>query len=233
MTQTEAKLLIQRHGWLASQPAWLRDSVLSRAKLRTYEPHEFTFHAEDDPGGIYGVISGGFGVMLPSGGGEMVLCHILRLGVWFGTGPVMTGGPRMMSFKALEPSSALHLSLSSIAEIKSEHVGFAQRLGSLSEANYSRIAAQVIVDLMMPSTERRIAATLARISRPEASSEVLAPWPIHLTQAELGQMANASRDRVSHALSKFEALGWIEVDYRIIRIKDLAALTTHAEKSGS
>ena len=136
-----------------------------------------------------------------------------------------------MSFKAMEPSAALHLSLSSIAEIKSEHAGFAQRLGSLSEANYSRIAVQVIVDLMMPSTERRIAATLVRMSRPEASSEVLPPWPIHLTQVELGQMANASRDRVSHALRKFEAKGWIEVDYRVIRVRDLEALSAHAEKS--
>ena len=134
-----------------------------------------------------------------------------------------------MSFKAIESSEALHLSLSAIAEIKSEHSGFAQRLGSLSESNYLKVAVQVIVDLMMPSTERRIAATLVRLSRPEASPETLPPWPIHLTQVELGQVANASRDRVSHALHKFEEKGWITVEYRVIRVRNLEALSAHAE----
>lgn len=232
MTEAEAKLLIQKHGWLSSEPVWVRSSILSRARLRNYEAHQFTFHAEDDPGGIYGVVSGGVGVMLPSGAAEMVLCHVLRLGVWFGTGPVMTGRPRTMSFKAMEPSAILHLSLASIAEIKAEYPKFAQSLGALSESNYSRIAVRVIVDLMMPSTERRIAATLVRMSKPEASSELLPPWPIHLTQVELGQMANASRDRVGNALREFEAKGWIEVDYRVIRVKNLEALSKHAERHG-
>lgn len=233
MTEAEAKLLIQKHGWLATEPAWVRNSILSRARLRRLEAHQFTYHAEDDPGGIYGVVSGGVGVMLPSRVGEMVLCHVIRLGVWFGTGPVMTGRPRTMSFKAMEPSAVLHLSLSSIAEIKAEFPTFAQSLGALSESNYTGIAARVIIDLMMPSTERRIAATLVRMSKPEASSELLPPWPIHLTQVELGQVANASRDRVGHALRAFEARGWIEVDYRVIRVRNLEALSKHAEKLGS
>lgn len=233
MTEAEAKLLIQKHGWLATEPAWVRNSILSRARLRRLEAHQFTYHAEDDPGGIYGVVSGGVGVMLPSRVGEMVLCHVIRLGVWFGTGPVMTGRPRTMSFKAMEPSAVLHLSLSSIAEIKAGFPKFAQSLGALSESNYTGIAARVIIDLMMPSTERRIAATLVRMSKPEASSELLPPWPIHLTQVELGQVANASRDRVGHALRAFEARGWIEVDYRVIRVRNLEALSKHAEKLGS
>lgn len=233
MTEAEAKLLIQKHGWLATEPAWVRNSILSRARLRRLEAHQFTYHAEDDPGGIYGVVSGGVGVMLPSRVGEMVLCHVIRLGVWFGTGPVMTGRPRTMSFKAMETSAVLHLSLSSIAEIKAEFPKFAQSLGALSESNYTGIAARVIIDLMMPSTERRIAATLVRMSKPEASSELLPPWPIHLTQVELGQVANASRDRVGHALRAFEARGWIEVDYRVIRVRNLEALSKHAEKLGS
>ena len=232
MTEAEAKLLIQKHGWLATEPVWVRNSILSRVRLRRLEAHQFTYHVEDDPGGIYGVVSGGVGVMLPSGAGEMILCHVVRLGVWFGTGPVMTGRPRTMSFKAMEPSAVLHLSLSSIAEIRAEYPKFAQSLGALSESNYTGIAARVILDLMMPSTERRIAATLARMSKPEISSELLPPWPIHLTQVELGQVANASRDRVGHALRAFEAKGWIEVDYRVIRVKNLEALSRHAERHG-
>ena len=41
-------------------------------------------------------------------------------------------------------------------------------------------------------------------------------------------MANASRDRVNRALSKFAASGWIEVDYKVIIVKQLDALAAYA-----
>ena len=118
--------------------------------------------------------------------------------------------------------------IAAVAEIRQMYPEFAIRLGALSERNYSAVALKVIGDLLMPSLDRRIAATLVRISRPEASDEILPPWPIHVTQAEIGQMANASRDRVNRALSKFAASGWIEVDYKVIIVKQLDALAAYA-----
>ena len=228
MNEADAKALVRKHGWLATEQPWLQDAVLARVRLRSFNPHEFTFHADDDPGGLYGVVSGGFGTLVPSGGQEMTLCHIIRLGVWFGHGPVLTGRSRIISFKAVEPSRALHLPIAAVAEIRQMYPEFAIRLGALSERNYSAVALKVIGDLLMPSLDRRIAATLVRISRPEASDEILPPWPIHVTQAEIGQMANASRDRVNRALSKFAASGWIEVDYKVIIVKQLDALAAYA-----
>ncbi len=107
------------------------------------------------------------------------------------------------------------------------------RLGALSERNYSAAALKVIGDLLIPSLDRRIAATLVRISRPETSDEVLPPWPIHMTQAEIGQMANASRDRVNRALSKFEAKGWIKVEYKVITVQQLDALAAYVAEPGN
>jgi len=233
MDEADAKALVRRHGWLSTEQPWLQDAVLSRVRLRSFSPNEFTFHADDDPGGLYGVVSGGFGTLVPSGGQEMILCHIIRLGVWFGHGPVLTGRSRTISFKAVERSMALHLPMAAVAEIREMYPEFTLRLGALSERNYSAVALKVIGDLLMPSLDRRIAATLVRISRPEASGEVLPPWPIHVTQAEIGQMANASRDRVNRALSKFEAKGWIKVEYKVITVRQLDALATYAAEPGN
>jgi CRP-like cAMP-binding protein len=230
MTENEAKALIRNHGWLAEEAGWLQEAVLARARLRHFATNEFTFHAEDDPGGIFGVVSGGFGILLPSAAKEMVMVHVVRLGVWFGHGPVLTGRPRSMSFRASEPSAALHLPMSGVAEIRARHPEFGQRLAALSERNYSVVATRVIGDLLLPTSERRIAACLARISRPEKSEERLPPWPIHLTQADLGRMANTSRDRASLALRKFAANGWIDVEYKGIRVTDLDALEAFASK---
>lgn len=232
MTESEAKALIRKHGWLVQEADWLREAVLSRAILRRFAPNEFTFHAGDESGGIFGVVAGGFGILLPSGSREMVVVHIVRLGVWFGHGPALTRQPRSMSFRAVEPSLALHLPMSSLAEIKAQHPEFGQRLAALSERNYSVVATRVIGDLLLPSSERRIAACLARMSRPEVSAERLPPWPIHLTQSELGRVANTSRDRTSLALQKFAANGWIDIKYRVIFVRDIEALEQFASEGG-
>ena len=76
---------------------------------------------------------------------------------------------------------------------------------------------------MISPGEKRIAATLARISRPEPGDEDVPPWTIHLSQDEIGEMANASRDRVNRALAKFVRAGWVTVD-----LTDLASLETFA-----
>lgn len=228
MTADEAKILMRKHGWLLEEAGWVQDAVLARAQLRTFRTGEFTFHANDDPGGIYGVVSGGFGIWLPSGAQETILVHVIRLGVWFGHSPALTGGPRTMSFQALEPSAAFHLTLSAMADIKARNPEFGQRLAALSERNYAVVAIRVIGDIFLPSSERRVAACLARISRPEVSVEKVSPWPICLTQADLGRMANTSRDRANRALQKFAARGWIDVDYKAIVVRDLEALDRFA-----
>lgn len=227
MDEKSAKSIIREHGWLATEADWLQSAILDRARLRRFVLNEVVYHVEEGAGGIYGVVDGGFGLSVPSGASEMTLAHIVRRGVWFGHKPVLEGGTRTLSARAVEPSLALHLSLPAMAEIKEQHPSFVLRLAALSERNHA-VALRVVGDLLIGNGEKRIAATLARISKPEQSEEPPLPWPIRLTQAEIGQMANASRDSVNRALSKFEAKGWITVDYRVIAVSNLAALEAHA-----
>jgi CRP-like cAMP-binding protein len=132
-----------------------------------------------------------------------------------------------MTFQAVEESIAFHLPLSAITEICTTFPDFRLRLAALSERNYSTVALKVIGDLMVPSTERRIAAVLLRIAKADLTAENPQYWPIFLTQSEIGQMANASRDRVSLAIAKFEAAGWIKCGYREITLLDPKSLARH------
>ena len=227
MDETSAKTIARREGWLAGEDAWVQDAVLARVRLRRFAPGEFVYRAEEDPGGIYGMVDGGIGALITSGAGDIVLCHVVRRGTWFGHGPVLTGKPRTMTFQAVEESIAFQLPLSSVTEICATYPDFRLRLAALSERNYSTVALKVIGDLMMPSTERRIAAVLLRISKSDLTAEKPQYWPILLTQAEIGQMANASRDRVSRAIARFEAAGWIKSGYKQIEVTNPAALTSH------
>ena len=178
----------------------------------------------DEPGGIYGIVDGGIGALVPSGGSEMVLCHVLRPGSWFGIGPILAGGRRLLTFRTVEPSRIAHVSLSDLNTIGARNPELFRSLGGLSEASFINMAIRVVGDLLIPSGERRIAAVLARIAVSAQTGSDGTLWPIRLSQSMIGQMANCSRDRVNLALRKFEKAGWISADYKSITVNDLAAL---------
>jgi CRP-like cAMP-binding protein len=228
MNQSVAKELICRTGWLSGAPEWVREAVLSASKLQTYERGRFLFYEGDEPGGMYGIVDGGLGVMVPSGHSDMLLCNVLRRGYWFGYGPTLNGGSRKVTIKAVEKSHVLHLPLRGIAAICAEKPEFYRLLGGLNDEGIMMNTLKVISDLLIPSGEKRIAAVLARIAKPYPGDEEQGAWPIRIAQAEIGLMSNASRDRVNRALAKFEKAGWLEADFKMIAIKNMAALENFA-----
>ncbi len=228
MNEMTAKALAAGTGWLRGQPEWVQDAVLGGVRLRTFEPGEYTFHAGDDPGGLYGIVDGGFGVLVPSGGQDLLLCHVLRRGYWFGYGPALNSGVRKMTIKSVERSHALYLPLRAINAIGGQRPEFFRVLGALNDYGLMMTSVQVVGDLLISSGEKRVAAVLARIARPNAGDEAQGSWPIRLSQAEIGQMSNSSRDRVNRALGRFARAGWITTSFKSIIVNDLAALEAFA-----
>jgi CRP-like cAMP-binding protein len=228
MNENAAKDTLRRTGWLLDQPEWVRETVLSSARLQAYETDRFVFYAGDEPGGMYGIVDGGFGLLIPSARNDMLMCNILRRGYWFGYGPALNGGPRKVTIKAIEKSHILHLPLRAITAIGAEKPEFFRILGALNDSHLMMNALQVAGDLLIPSGEKRIAAVLARVARRGPGEEAEEPWPIRLSQADIGQMSNASRDRVNRALAKFEAAGWLTAEFKRVIIKDMASLEAFA-----
>jgi CRP/FNR family transcriptional regulator, cyclic AMP receptor protein len=200
---------VLRAGWLADQPEDVRNSVLKHARIVDYQAGEFIFHAGDAEGGIYGVITGGVGVHLPSNEGIPVLAHILRCGEWFGYGPLVRGRKRSLSFSLIEPS---------IAQGSLAHQ---RAIMSISEYGMD-VATKVIETLLIRSTDGRIAATLLRVAR--SFDEGGRSTMVVLTQSQLGEMANAERQVVNRALKRLEGKGILRVSYGRIEIVDKAAL---------
>jgi CRP-like cAMP-binding protein len=216
----EAERRILERGWLADQSDDMRRAVLKLARLVPYPEGEFVFHAGDPEGGLYGVVSGGIGVHLPTASGETLLAHILRTGTWFGYGPLVRARQRSLSFSVVEPSLLFHLPLASAQEIAGRSAIWQRALLSVSEYGMD-VATRVIETLLIRNTNRRIAATLLRVA--PAGEEESAGCEIQLTQAQLGEMANVDRQVVNRALKRFEAEGWLQVSYGRIRITDTSA----------
>ena len=165
MCEEEAIGILRRSGWLATEPEWLAAAMTSGGRLRSFRQGEFTHYVDDDVGGMFGIVEGSFGVLVPGSNNELTLCHILAPGSWFGAGPILTQGRRSLTYKAMEPSRILHVSLSELHAIGERNPEFYRRIGALSENSYYAAAIRVVGDLLISSAERRVAAVLVRLVR--------------------------------------------------------------------
>jgi CRP-like cAMP-binding protein len=234
MDVVQARQLLALRGWLAKEHPSIRDTVLRACHSKMYSAGEYVFHASDETGGIYGAVDGGFAVLIPGSGDRMCLSHVIRQGVWFGHGPALTGLKRSLTFRAIEPSQALILPKLDLIALLSSVPDFRTRLAALSESNFS-IALRIITDLLLRSGSQRVAATLVRISGTAADAGQAATkrWPIRLSQQDIGEMANVSRDRVNRCLASFARKGWITSRYMEIIIEDLEALERFAAQESA
>ncbi len=223
MSRDEAERRILRRGWLADQSSALQSEILQIARLVHQPAGNFLFHAGDVEGGICGLISGGVGIFLPAESGETVLVHVGRSGTWFGYGPFVRGQRRTLTFSVIEPSWLLYLPLASLQSVANRSPAHQRSLMSLSEYGMD-IAIKVVDTLLVRNADLRIAATILRTLRPNDEGEYCAPPDLRLTQAQLGEMANAERQVVNRALKRMEKKGWLKVTYGGIDVTNLPGL---------
>ena len=218
---------VLKRGWLAHQSPEFQRAVLDRTRIVSFSAGEHVFHAGDRIGGVYGVVSGGVGVLIPGLGSALRLAQVLRAGVWFGHGPIMTGRARVLSFRATEPSLALQAPIATLQEIAASQPNWARAVGSLSDFTID-IAIAAVSDLLIPESARRLAAVLLRAAMLEMDNPPAKPVPLSLRQSEIAEMANLSERMVGRILKRFEVAGWIEAGYGGLTLADPKALRAFA-----
>lgn len=69
---------------------------------------------------------------------------------------------------------------------------------------------------------------ILRIATPPAEEAQVGPQGVRVTQAQLAEIANVSRNLANAALSDFHAAGWVEARYNRIAVRDAAMLSAFA-----
>jgi CRP-like cAMP-binding protein len=213
-------------GWLALQPATFRTRFLALGRPVELERDMALFHEGDQPGGVYGIVSGAIAVLGGSAWQPPALAHIERAGDWFGHGPVLSGGRRTLTFMAAEPTLLWQVPLERLRPPMQTDPEFATRLAQMADIG-SRAVVAVARDLLIVDSEKRVAAVLLRVT---AWGEVPADEPAGylLGQGQLGEMANLSRHQVNRVLGKLQKAGMIGCGYNRIRLLDVEALKAFA-----
>lgn len=218
---------LRQRGWLSTQSPELADALISRGRLRHFRRGDVLHRESGPPGGMYGIVSGGIGISTLRRDGEAVLGNILRPGDWSGEGPLMLGGNRTLTYRAMEDSDVLCVPLVALQAIGQAYPDATRAFGNLSERGVA-ISVTVIGDLLIPDAQRRIAATLLRVTG-VLDGITASAGGFQMTQSELGEMANSSRNHVNRTLQGLAASGLITVRYNRIIINDVAGLRAYVE----
>lgn len=213
-------------GWLSGHPAAFRTALLALAVPVHVGTGLYVYREGSESHGLYGVVSGGIGVEGGHPRQSPRLGHVHRAGAWFGLRAPFNGGPRALSYRALEPSRLVFVPNSRLLPLMQADAGIAIRVGQLGEEG-SRLASWIVRDLLTRDAGQRVAAVLLRVL---GNGELVPDNPngFRLTQQMLGEMANLSRNHVCRKLGEFEAAGWISWGYNHIRLLDAGALAAFA-----
>lgn len=219
MQLTEATEIARAHGWLASCPPMVQRDLIREMRLIEFAADRYLWRAADGPGGIYCAVSGTIKAMAFSQARGERLAHIVSPGVWFGTGPAALGSKRSLSFRTSTPAELLYIPLADLNRVMQLGLDHMRALASLTELGNRELIA-VVDTLLIPSAPNRIAATLIRVAYGAVGPSPGESVSIMITQSELGEMANASRNVVGRTLKELERTGWIIIGYRSLTIID-------------
>jgi CRP-like cAMP-binding protein len=226
-------------GWFAELDRHLAEAVLDAGRQLALARGAPVFHPQGDPGGIFGVISGGVVISTVGRDGLSVAGHIMRRGAWFGSGAVLFRLNRTLLAEANEPSLLLHVPLAQIEGIRAAFPGADLAFRLLAAYGETAIL-NVVADLLISGAEQRLASVLLRVAgvdqpvldpaqRDATRVDPFAdPSGVPLTQAMLADLANASRQTVARFVDRATGEGWIAWTYGRVRILDRHGLSAFA-----
>lgn len=217
--------VLVRAGWLSHVPAAFAQRVLGAGTLRRLEKGEYLYHLGDPPGGLYGLVSGAVGIAIASSHRGESFAHIGQPGFWCGEAAVLTGQPRRIGVWATRRTVTFHVPLAKLEALVEETPETWRWLGLLAVLNLDA-ALGCADDLMIRDPRRRCLAVLLRLAAHASTTNV----EVNISQEDLASMANVSRTVASEMLREMQQHGWLEVTYRRLVLKDLAAL--HQEARG-
>jgi CRP-like cAMP-binding protein len=212
--------VLSEHGWLTLTPPDFQQAVFDRLTIRKLIAGEAVYRAGDREGGLWAIVEGGVQFELPGPQLTPGLSHVAIPGFWFGEGPLIGKVARQNNAYAAQASVFGTISLADCRAILDEDPARWQWIALLANMNRD-LAMGVAGDLLLQNPRLRIIATLLRLSGWRTGPNLTPnPGPVHLSQQQLGQIANLSRTVVSGTLRDLEQRGLIGIGYRSLEVLD-------------
>jgi CRP/FNR family cyclic AMP-dependent transcriptional regulator len=218
MNGESAKLMAAERGWLRHTPAKFSAEVISQLVQQNFDAGASLYLQGDEAGGVYYVVDGAVVVSIALGEVGPFVVHVGHAGSWFGEAAIITGQPRRVGLLARRATQAFFLPLPAIRKIVNDDPA-AWRYFALLAVMNTDLALSSGMDLLIRDHDKRLVALLLRLGNCRLAS----PNDGHLStidvsQEDLAEMANLSRNATGAVLRSLEKKGLIDRSYRQIRI---------------
>jgi CRP/FNR family transcriptional regulator, cyclic AMP receptor protein len=218
----DVKSILRQTDLLRSAPAEVLDAVATASRLRAFRRGQVVFSRGDPSDTLFVVISGRVKVVVRSADGGELTLTIIQPGGAFGELGVADGGPRSADADALDECQLLLIPLETVQGICAREPPVVRALLNSTAATLRRLT-EAASDLVFLDLPRRVAKVL--LSLPRGGDGVIRPA---LSQEELAHQAGGTRQSINATLRGFERRGWIEVNDRVVTIKQAPALRRFA-----
>src|SRR3954447_17405975 len=185
-----------------------REQLAQVAVPRSYEPGEAVFREGDSGDTCYVVREGSVRVTRRHSDGRVITLAELRAGQIFGELAMFGGEMRSASVEALERTKALAILSGDLRRIMLGHPEIAVKMLE-GLADRLRAANERIARQSFQTVAGRVASALLAQVKARADGGDERDMVIEATQAEIAQLAGASRESASRFLAKLERAGLI------------------------
>jgi CRP/FNR family transcriptional regulator len=193
---------------------------------RSYEPGQVVFREGDEGDTCFVVRSGAVKITREHGGRTIALAE-LRAGDTFGELSMFGGEVRSATAQALEPTAAVALLAGDIRRLLAGNPEIALKMLE-TMANRVRATNQRLANQSFQTVAGRVAGVLlqlvdARQAEGAAERDVL----VETTQADIAQLAGASRESASRFLATLEREGLVTTQRGRVIVHDPSALRNY------
>ena len=216
-------------GWFSSQPAEFQQRVLEAAVPRSFERGETIYAMGDPPCGIYGLAEGSIRILLDTRFVDPILVHIAPAGFWIGDFSVIIEAHRRVSVESATPTHFVFIPLPKLKSMIDQSAEDLRRFAEISLQNL-RGALYIIENMSIADPKKRVCATILTLAYTIEEIEMIIDGGhfneevCRVSQSELGEISNTSRQGVNGVLQDLVRQGTVKVGYGSITVVKPQAL---------
>lgn len=207
--------------WYGGLDPTERQRVSQDAQFLTCSPKDAVCVKGEQADSWFGVVSGVVAITRSSRHGRPATIAGIPPGGWFGAAALIKGEAYCHDARALKRSVIAKLPSDTFYWLLERSISFNRYvMWQQNERLWQLLEAQDIDGLL--DTDAKVARRLGLLFHP-----TLYPrngFRLNITQRELADFCDLSRQRVNQALTRLERRRWIHVEYGSIRVLDLASL---------
>jgi len=193
--------------------------LAAQLRRRAFRRGTIIFHKDQAGDALYVVDSGRIRIFLPTPGGEELTVDVAGPGDVFGELALLDGRPRSASAESLEDAVTVSISREEFQKYLARNPKLAVSLVELLSSRLRHVT-EYAESLAFLDVHARLARMLLEMAERYRVQKDGTEIDFDLTQADLGTMVGATRERVNRALAAFRAQGLIELRGRKIVLLD-------------